>query len=104
MWASVPTGAIFYSKNSKNITIELKKSKNNVKISVIDEGEGIKEKDIKNIFAKYYTSAKKYSNIGAGLGLYISNKIVNIHNGKIEAKNNPDKASHNFIGDAYLLI
>ena len=87
------SNAIFYGKNSKNITIELAKTQYEIIISVIDEGDGIKEEDINNIFTKYYTSAKKYSNIGVGLGLYIANKIVLAHNGKIEAKNNPDKGA-----------
>ena len=87
------SNAIFYGKNSKNITIELAKTQYEIIISVIDEGDGIKEEDINNIFTKYYTSAKKYSNIGVGLGLYIANKIVLAHNGKIEAKNNIDKGA-----------
>lgn len=87
------SNAIFYGKNSKNITIILKEEKENIIISVLDEGDGIKEEDINNIFTKYYTSAKKYSNIGVGLGLYIANKIVLAHNGKIIAKNNKDKGA-----------
>ncbi|MBQ4646186.1 MAG: HAMP domain-containing histidine kinase [Candidatus Gastranaerophilales bacterium] len=87
------SNAIFYGKNSKNITITLEKKAKNAIISVSDEGDGIKEKDINNIFKKYYTSAKKYSNIGIGLGLYIANKIVLAHNGKISAKNNKDKGA-----------
>ena len=87
------SNAIFYGKNSKNITIILDKDAQNTIISVSDEGDGIKEEDINNIFAKYYTSAKKYSNIGVGLGLYIANKIILCHNGRIQAKNNKDKGA-----------
>ena len=85
--------AIFYGKNTKYITLSLEKKQNNIVISVSDEGEGIKEKDINKIFKKYYTSAKKYSNIGVGLGLYIANKIVLAHNGEIIAKNNKEKGA-----------
>ena len=87
------SNAIFYGKNSKNITLTLDKKQTEVIISVSDEGDGIKEKDINNIFKKYYTSAKKYSNIGVGLGLYIANKIVVAHNGSLIAKNNKDKGA-----------
>lgn len=87
------SNAIFYGKKSKNITITLEKNDENVIISVSDEGDGIKEKNIQNIFNKYYSASKKYSNIGVGLGLYIANKIVLSHNGKIEAKNNKDKGA-----------
>lgn len=81
------SNAIFYGKNTKNIEIVLQKNGDNIVISVIDEGNGIKEEDINKIFKKYYTSAKKYSNIGIGLGLYIVNKIALAHKGKVEAKN-----------------
>ncbi|MBR5303521.1 MAG: HAMP domain-containing histidine kinase [Candidatus Gastranaerophilales bacterium] len=87
------SNAIFYGKNTKYITLSLERKQNNVVISVSDEGEGIKEKDINKIFKKYYTSAKKYSNIGVGLGLYIANKIVLAHNGEIIAKNNKEKGA-----------
>ncbi len=87
------SNAIFYGKNSKYIDIELKKIDNAVHISVIDYGDGINEDEIKNIFRKYYTSAKKYANIGAGLGLYIANKIILRHNGKLSVQNVQDKGA-----------
>ncbi len=87
------SNAVFYGKNSRNIYISLNKNINSVEIIVSDEGDGIKEDIINDIFKKYYTSAKKYSNIGIGLGLYNVNKIVNIHNGKITAKNNKTKGA-----------
>ena len=85
--------AIYYGKNTENIFLELKKEKNFAKISIKDEGEGIKEEELSAIFAKYYTQAKKYSNVGVGLGLYIVNKIVLAHRGTIKAKNNKDKGA-----------
>ena len=87
------SNAVFYGKNSKYIDIELNKSDNFVFISVIDYGDGIKEEEIKSIFRKYYTSAKKYANIGAGLGLYIANKIILKHNGRISAQNVQSKGA-----------
>ena len=87
------SNAIFYGKNTKDIQIVLNKKEDELQLSVIDEGGGIKEENINKIFKKYYTSAKKYSNIGIGLGLYIVNKIVLAHKGKIEAKNIENKGA-----------
>lgn len=87
------SNAIYYSKNEKNIQIILSKKKDFVEISVKDEGRGIKENEINEIFKKYYTSQKKYSNIGIGLGLYIVKRIVQAHQGQIKAKNNKDKGA-----------
>lgn len=87
------SNAIFYGKNTKTITIDLYKNSTDTIISVSDEGDGIKEENIKHIFNKYYTSAKKYSNIGVGLGLYIANKIIINHGGNIIAKNKEPKGA-----------
>lgn len=87
------SNAIYYSKNEKNIQIILSKKKDFIEISVKDEGRGIKENEINEIFKKYYTSQKKYSNIGIGLGLYIVKRIVQAHQGQIKAKNNKDKGA-----------
>ncbi len=87
------SNAVFYGKNSRNIDIDFLKTENCIKISITDYGDGINENEIKNIFRKYYTSAKKYANIGAGLGLYIANKIILKHGGKINACNIKDKGA-----------
>ena len=87
------SNAIFYGKNSKEITLTLEQKENKIILSISDKGDGIKEEDINNIFKKYYTSAKKYSNIGIGLGLYITNKIILAHGGILSAKNNKDKGA-----------
>ena len=84
---------LFSAFTSYENTIDLYKTQFDTVISVKDEGDGIKEDDINSVFSKYYSSAKKYSNIGVGLGLYIANKIILHHNGRIEAKNNPDKGA-----------
>ena len=86
------SNAIFHGKNSKNIEIILQKENEHVEISVIDGGEGLKD-DVNDIFKKYYSSQNKYSNVGIGLGLYIANKIVSAHGGKIEAHNIENKGA-----------
>ena len=87
------SNSITHNKDIKNIEINLTQETNNIRISVIDEGKGIDETDINNIFEKYYTASKKYSNTSTGLGLYISNKIISSHGGKITAKNNESKGA-----------
>jgi len=87
------SNAIFYGKNSDEIDLDLVKDGSNTLISVTDYGDGIKEEEIGKIFSKYYTSAKKYSKIGVGLGLYIANKIILSHGGELSVKNIPSKGA-----------
>ncbi len=87
------SNAIFYGKNSKNIYIDIEIKPSCTIISITDEGDGIKDDEINKLFQKYYSSSKKYSNIGVGLGLYIANKIADRHKGKLVAENTKDKGA-----------
>lgn len=55
-------------------------------ISIQDTGIGISQDHQKKIFDKFFriNSFISYDVIGAGLGLYIANKIASLHNGKLE--------------------
>ena len=64
------------------IHINIKPEQDGVSISIIDSGAGIPE-DIRNkIFEPFYTT--KDVGKGTGLGLFICNRIVTAHGGKIE--------------------
>ncbi|MDD5773270.1 MAG: PAS domain-containing sensor histidine kinase [bacterium] len=72
----------FTEKGSISIKSRLKGSE--VEISVQDTGCGIEPKHINKVFDKFY---KRHPAVdGSGLGLAICREIVNIYNGKIEAR------------------
>ena len=56
------------------IIITIKQQHNHILITVEDNGGGIDEDIIKNIFEPYFTT--KHKSMGTGLGLYICHKIV----------------------------
>jgi signal transduction histidine kinase len=58
-------------------------------VSVSDEGIGIPEEDLENIFERFYRVDNQIikSTPGAGLGLYISQLIIAGHGGRIWADN-----------------
>ena len=80
--------AIKYSPHGKQIQIELKIRGIGLQISIIDEGVGIPKSQIFEIFDKF----KQAKNIqtrfkgGAGLGLFIAKKIIELHGGMIWAE------------------
>jgi PAS domain S-box-containing protein len=58
-------------------------------LEVEDTGKGICEKDLPHIFDPFYTTKKE----GTGLGLTISNKIIEEHGGNIEVESVEGKGS-----------
>lgn len=77
------SNAIDHSNTKKPIEIVIEKSPKHIKISVIDYGQGISKDELKMIFNKYYSAAKKLRKVGTGLGLYLSQQIVEAHGGEI---------------------
>jgi two-component system sensor histidine kinase VicK len=65
---------------------------NEVIISIKDTGTGINSEILPRLFTKFATK----SDIGTGLGLYISKGIVEAHGGKIWAENNSDGTGATF--------
>jgi two-component system, OmpR family, phosphate regulon sensor histidine kinase PhoR len=64
-------------------------------LEVIDKGTGFDEKDLAHIFERFYRSdpsRARQQNSGTGLGLAIVKKIVEVHQGKVEAANHPETA------------
>ena len=73
--------AVNYTGDDKIIKINVKESRNNYRIEIIDTGKGISKKDLPYIWDKYYHSNKKHKRnvIGTGVGLSIVKNILINH-------------------------
>jgi signal transduction histidine kinase len=60
-----------------------------VKIEISDSGGGIPAENLAKIFEPYFSTKET----GTGLGLAIVQKIVDIHNGRIDVDSNPDEGT-----------
>jgi signal transduction histidine kinase len=80
----------FTEKGSIGIDVKTErdpvKNIENVIVSTWDTGQGIDPDILPRLFTKF--ASKSFE--GTGLGLFISKSIINSHNGKIWAVNNPD--------------
>jgi signal transduction histidine kinase len=76
---NVVSNAIEASSKGQVVTLRTDPGKNSVLIKITDQGSGIDEENLKNIFAPYFTTKAS----GTGLGLSIAQKIINGHCGKI---------------------
>lgn len=78
------TNGIKYSPGSDKLVIRTAIVSNAVTVYVKDFGIGISELEIKNLFSRFYrVSSVRESYQGLGLGLYISNQIIEQHHGKM---------------------
>lgn len=82
--------AISFSAPSSKIDVALCNDEKNIYIKITNYGSSISKEELKHVFDKYYTTAKKFRKVGTGLGLYLSNKIVKAHKGKIFVESNAD--------------
>ena len=78
-------------KYSEKILISLKKSANNITITVDDDGPGIPKNERENVFKPFYKIDKSRgdSKSSVGLGLSIASDIVRSHGGNILLETSP---------------
>ncbi|MFC7346852.1 sensor histidine kinase [Chryseobacterium zhengzhouense] len=71
---------------ASQIKIDLKTIQNKLGIIVSDNGNGIEQKELKNIFEKFYRiqSNNIHNSKGLGLGLFFVKKIIEKYNGKTD--------------------
>ena len=86
--ANLIDNSIKFSNDGGQIQINLSKIDNKVKFEISDNGIGVNEKDLNNIFDLFYRSQKSRSTPGNGLGLSLVKAIAEFHSAKILLENN----------------
>lgn len=78
--------AIRYTPSGGAISIEAKRLNHQIQVMVRDTGIGIAKENQENIFERFWRAdrARNYNDGGAGLGLSITQAIVQSHRGRIE--------------------
>ena len=88
--ANLLENALSFSQNNTKIVVEVEELNDDFLIIVKDQGPGFKEKNIENIFKRFYSNRPKNFGEHSGLGLNIVKNIVELHKGKIKALNRID--------------
>ena len=81
-------------KSSITVTSELNKDSNTVRITVSDEGVGVKQEEISRLFERFYQGNNEIG--GSGIGLSYAKTIVEQHGGVIGAYPNKEKGASFF--------
>lgn len=98
---SIIENAIKYSnpKDKILITLRMNTENNTITICIHDNGIGIKEEDKKHIFSKFFRAenAKKEGVTGSGLGLFITQNILQQHGGSISFESTENSGTTFFV-------
>lgn len=79
--------AVKYSPAGGDITISTRHERDELVIAVQDHGVGIPEADQKQLFDRFFRGSAENTDVkGLGLGLYVSQRIVEAHGGTIRAR------------------
>jgi signal transduction histidine kinase len=89
------TNAIKYSPDETTVTLSTTTQDHVLRLHVADQGIGIEQKDLPQIFKKFYRTKKAETSgeVGTGIGLSIVEQIVQHHQGRIEVTSTPGKGS-----------
>lgn len=87
--------ALKFSMADSCITVCTQRFEDKFRISVVDEGTGIQDSDMANLFTRFYKGNHKEK--GSGFGLYYAKIIMEMHGGNIGAHNNINKGATFYI-------
>ncbi len=75
--------AINYTQPGGRVSLIIKAEEKDLIFSVADNGGGIPQEDVPNLFQRFSQGTSTKRSTGTGLGLYLSRQIIEAHNGKI---------------------
>ena len=85
------SNSIKFTPEGKGINVELLSEEEYMTLYVCDQGIGIPDYELGQVFDKFIQSSKTKTGAGGtGLGLSICKEIIESHKGQIFAENNPD--------------
>jgi signal transduction histidine kinase len=87
--------ALKFSPQDSQVFLEASRSDSRLRISVADRGVGIPQEELPFIFERFHQAGEVLTREaeGAGLGLYISKRLIEAMGGAIEARSAPGEGS-----------
>jgi len=86
--------AIKFSPETGEIRVDLEPVDSGYRIRVSDQGAGIPDEELDQVFDKFYQSVRNRNQSGStGLGLAVCREIISLHHGRIWAESSPQKGT-----------
>lgn len=93
------SNAIKFSPRNKSIMVRMEEAPHSITFKVIDQGPGLTESDLANLFEKYQRLSARPTDgeSSTGLGLSIVKKYVELMNGKVWAESTSENGATFFV-------
>jgi signal transduction histidine kinase len=88
VFTNIIDNAIKYSPAGSRVRVLSREVGDQVEVTVEDSGEGLDEKDMEQLFTKFFRGKSHPGDQtkGSGLGLYLSRYFIELHDGTVEAE------------------
>ncbi len=83
VWMNLLDNAIKFTPAGGKITVAIVKTKEEIAVTVEDNGIGMSEETMNHIFEQFYRGDTENRYEGSGLGLSLVQRIVNLHGGTV---------------------
>lgn len=88
--ANLLHNALNYTPAGGFIQVSLSEEPHQLLVEIADNGPGLAEEDLENVFHRFYRAEGTRDIVGTGLGLYLSRQLIQAHRGRIWAENLPN--------------
>lgn len=86
---NVLDNAIKYGPKRGHVSVQLRKNDGTLFLTVDDNGTGIPEQELDEVYGKYFRGSRTACVAGSGIGLYLVRRIIGQHSGSILLVNRP---------------
>jgi two-component system, OmpR family, sensor kinase len=92
-FSNLLSNAIKYSRTDARVVLHVRRTGQQIAVTVEDFGIGIPTKDRDHVFSRYYRGSNVSGFVGTGIGLFLVAMVVRLHNGAVSVDTTEGKGS-----------
>jgi signal transduction histidine kinase len=93
VFSNLIVNAVKHNPPGLDITINAIAQGDQIYCTVVDNGVGLSQKQSERLFDLYFRGSNNRNSVSLGLGLYLSKRIINAHDGEIGVNSTPDQGA-----------